>query len=372
MSLFRGNIQSDGNIADGNDALVLKETSTIYSQDRKCVWRLLVPEPHALAKCIGPVVLPEGPKHYIVFTAVWFSSYQHILIDHLGYWNYLREHAQEFFPLDAPEETHFIFEGRHVPAHLLDVIDPEFAKRVTFVKQNTLLEAPPGSSLSVFIPPARTTHLDLLEGARRWISNSSGSISTHGTVLSAPEKTIIYYKRISETTNLGRIMDAEQEERILGMIQPCIKRYNRPERLVIFDGKGLVTEQQIALFQSASIVIGPHGGGLANLIFTSLPSYGVETRTSCDQRTKVIEFVTSPETRQLQRGEYQYTYFHFFSTMPWVELHHVFYEKPSTGLTTFIDLAAFNDALHSVMTMGDGVDATDPRVPKAHMKRMIY
>jgi hypothetical protein len=37
-------------------------------------------------------------------------------------------------------------------------------------------------------------------------------------------------------------MDAEQEERILGMIQHSMERYNRPERLVIFDGKGIAFE----------------------------------------------------------------------------------------------------------------------------------
>ena len=69
---------------------------------------------------------------------------------------------------------------------------------------------------------------------------------------------------------------------------------NLKEHLVVFDGTESLREQ-MDLFQSANAVIGPHGGGLANLLFL-LPS------GSCETRPKVLELITSSNTPKLHSG----------------------------------------------------------------------
>jgi capsular polysaccharide biosynthesis protein len=69
-----------------------------------------------------------------------------------------------------------------------------------------------------------------------------------------------------------------------------IANFAQVETLLSHDGfetlylEGMSMEDQILLFQSAEFVIGPHGAGLANLLF-------------CEPGTKVIEFMPAVEFR---------------------------------------------------------------------------
>jgi Glycosyltransferase 61 len=137
-------------------------------------------------------------------------------------------------------------------------------------------------------------------------------------------------------------MDREQEKKLLDHVKHFMHRYDRPEKLVIFDGK-LSVQEQIDLFFSASVVIGPHGGGLANLLFT-------RPGATCADRPKVLEFVTTRATSELQGGGSQFTYYYFFGSMPWVELHNVFYTKVAEGEITFINEGSFYDAMYAIFS----------------------
>jgi len=137
-------------------------------------------------------------------------------------------------------------------------------------------------------------------------------------------------------------MDPEQEQLLMEHTKHLMRRFDRPEQFVLYDGY-LSIEEQIDLFQSATVVIGPHGGGLANVLFT-LPG------KTCAERPKVLEFVTSGATQQLQNGLPQSSYYTLYQSMPWVELHNVLYSPDSTFETTKVNEESFYDALFAIFS----------------------
>jgi len=126
-----------------------------------------------------------------------------------------------------------------------------------------------------------------------------------------------------------------------------MKRFGRTEELVLFNGSMSFLDQ-IKLFHSATTVIGPHGGGLANILLMA-PS------SSCGERPKVLEFITSAQTPQVQNGDFNASYFTFYSTCPWVELHQILFTPPSNGTSTFINLDTLDEALDSLFRSGNQV-----------------
>ena len=120
--------------------------------------------------------------------------------------------------------------------------------------------------------------------------------------------------------------------------------------MVIFNGKDLNGKTmdiaaQAKLFRSASVVIGPHGSGLANIVWT------MATKTKgCKGRVAVLEFLCGPRSLHVQNGcsTYTKTYFNLFASAPWVNYHHVLYASNSTEIETFINLLSFQVALDSI------------------------
>jgi hypothetical protein len=133
-------------------------------------------------------------------------------------------------------------------------------------------------------------------------------------------------------------MDLEHENSMIQMIRNFIVRSGREEELVIFDGS-LSIPDQIRLFQSASMAIGAHGGGLANLLFAARPE-------TCEDRPKVLEFATNSLTPSIHRGKVSVSFYTIYSKFPWLDFHQLWYVPPSDAPeTTFVDLGEFFHAL---------------------------
>jgi hypothetical protein len=112
---------------------------------------------------------------------------------------------------------------------------------------------------------------------------------------------------------------------------------------------GAKEQQHVELFQQASVGIGPHGGGLANIMF--LPESTTSTSTSStssrcannnkkDIRLELLEFVTSPNPNSFFSN-----YNSIYTTSPWVEYQQVLFVAPSDAQTTYVDMDSFEDAL---------------------------
>jgi hypothetical protein len=322
-------------------------------------WKFVSPSFKDFGRHIRKVtMLPEG--HYVAFVSLYFEQYQHLLIDHLGYIAYLRK--------TMPATTRFLLADTTAGTHqeLIETIDPEFALRCEFIKCvnahrcNQLFKVTegPASSITAVTPMSNPRHAELLADAREWITEAypkhqyqqqtTGSDNANDNVMQQQpadaDHTIVYYSRRSSSAKAGREMDEEQEEKIIQLIQNLMGRFERTERFVVFDGR-LSIREQIDLFRSAAVVIGAHGGGLANLLFTLPMGQG----QSCDDRTKVVEFATSKATPLVQKGILASTYYKMFASAPWLEFHKIYFVAPSDSDTTFVDNIDLRDSLLVVL-----------------------
>jgi len=296
-------------------------------------WRILTPPSDAENTLFSSVVLDRPNTDYILYLSFYFDEYQHMLIDHLGYIAYLRQNMKPNTRLIMADS------GNHIMREILEELDPKFASKVDWVLCHNYKQCNgrvqirgQGSTLRALHPVSSTRHVDLLYMARDWINQ----VYQPPPIYDSP--TVIYYKRKSNAGAFhGRVMDPAQEETIIGLIQQALKVNRRPEKLVIFDGS-LSFPAQVALFRSATIVIGPHGGGLANLIFTAQAN-------DCDSRPKLLEFVTSIDTPEVQNGINIWSYHALFSTLPWMDYHKLLFVKPSNSQTTMIHMPTFRRAL---------------------------
>jgi hypothetical protein len=314
-------------------------TSTVIREPAlKEGMRFVSPKGRDFSKMEGVM---EVQGDHAVFIIYHHAVFAHFLIDYLPFIAYMRD--------TMPQEMRFLFAdaGQSSKRHL-EELDAEFAKRVDWIQcsnsniakqcQNQMVRVRNGS-LTVFHPVSSTRHMDLILRARRWIMQRH---PPKPEVLNDPkQRTIVYYTRNHASAGHGRAMDLEQEQIMIQMIQQWMNQFNRPEKLVIFDGTQPLLRDQIDLFQSANVVIGAHGGGLANILFL-LPS------PTCQERPKVLEFVSNPLTPDVQAGSWARSYAHLYSSCPWVDYHHVFYVPPSTAEVTFLHLGEFAEALNAL------------------------
>ena len=314
-------------------------TDSIESPLEGHKWRFVDPVIKQRESPIKNTVTLADGANYVIMSSLYLNQYQHILIDHLGYLAYLRE--------KLPPDARFLLPqssvGKHVE-NILSAFDPQFRDRVVFLECfeshacNYKIKIRNGGSITLFNPPMESRDPVLLSLVREWFLTTYVPPPQVQT-----EKTVIYYMRqAGRETRHGRIMDPEQELRIIREIQHFMNRFNRPERLVVFDGT-IPIKEQIDLFLSATVIIGPHGGGLANLLFTS-------PGETCRERPKVVEFITSKATDSVQHGNPRYTFYYFFQSMPWIELHNVFFTEDSTGEVTLVNEENLYDALLNIFS----------------------
>ena len=311
-------------------------------------WNFIFPDPQHTEMNDETVKL-EGD--YAIFISGWYGAYQHLLIDHLGYLVYMSK--------TLPQKTRILLprigSNDQTFYEIINNVDPELAKRVDFMSCSTILACHrqvfevQNGSLKILVPKSSTRHLELLQMVRSWLWNSPFLLEN--IVESDNEKTVIYYTRNSADHKTwavnARFMDQKEENLIPRKIEHALMRYGRKERLVIYDGH-MTFEEQVKLFASATTVIGAHGGGLANILFMAPPANRSDSK--CEKRPKVLEFITGPETPDVQHGDTFATYFLLYSTCPWVELHQVLFTPPSNSQHTFIDMHAFDSALKALFS----------------------
>mmetsp|Transcript_48965 Transcript_48965/g.72803 ORF Transcript_48965/g.72803 Transcript_48965/m.72803 type:complete len:468 (+) Transcript_48965:56-1459(+) len=289
----------------------------------------------------GPQVATVLEGDYVVCISIFPGIYGHFISHHLPVMAYLRK--------SFPATTNFLFvddwEGHNQKR--LEILDPEFAERVVWThcaQSECEGQYYVTGSLTIIRPQvmflfAKAPFFDL---AREWIFNSY-PVKPH-------EKTVIYYKRTVSGTNHARIMDLEQEQEILDLIEAYLE--NREEKLVIFDGEEdgatMSLEHQIELFRSATTYIGPHGTGLANT-FWSLQA------DECDERPKILEFISGPTTTNVQWGKAGNSYYREQGGTPWLEYHHIFYLPESSQTGLLVDMDDVNDAFVAMWGAKDSI-----------------
>eukprot|EP00551_Chaetoceros_affinis_P002134 CAMPEP_0203637584 /NCGR_PEP_ID=MMETSP0088-20131115/3874_1 /ASSEMBLY_ACC=CAM_ASM_001087 /TAXON_ID=426623 /ORGANISM="Chaetoceros affinis, Strain CCMP159" /LENGTH=458 /DNA_ID=CAMNT_0050492053 /DNA_START=123 /DNA_END=1499 /DNA_ORIENTATION=- len=240
----------------------------------------------------------------------------------------------------VPEHTKFILPNTEMYKKLLTFIDPSFVEnRVYFFDANEIVTVE-GGTLTV----AKADSLivgeygnTLFRPLRHWI------FENHPEHYTQPEdKVIVFHTRNSAHTEHGRVLEPQHEQDILALIRAAMEKYNRKEELVIFsgqDGAGniLPLEEQFDTFRRASTIIGPHGSGLANNIWT------YPFPTECNERVQMLEFMAGSDTPQVQHPPFN-GYYWVMRGMP-IDWHQVLYAANSTRYTTWINLEVFKEAL---------------------------
>jgi hypothetical protein len=142
-------------------------------------------------------------------------------------------------------------------------------------------------------------------------------------------RTVVFYSRTSNSTFHGRTASKEHEAYIIDIILTSMAEFKRPEQFVIFNGEDkngqtLGFQAQYDVFRSANIVIGPHGSGLANILW-------MQPAVKCTKAPKVLEIMCTKDTTQVQPGCPGKTYWSLLGGVPWVKYYHMQLARNSSG-----------------------------------------
>jgi hypothetical protein len=215
------------------------------------------------------------------------SSLLSVVHDHLPTIAFLKQ--------EAPDDAMFLLIDTPVARNVLQFIDPDFFQnRVTWITMDKVYEIK--GDLTVAVPvgiPIVRGCCGGFDPLRRWLATQHP--------FNPDKKIVLFYTRGgSEDNHHGRVVEANHEKEILEHIRQAMKKHNRSEELVIFDGqengKTMSIAKQFQIFRSASTVIGPHGSGFGGNFAWTNPF-----PTNCEERVKLLEFIPGQDSASVQR-----------------------------------------------------------------------
>lgn len=284
-------------------------------------------------------VLPPGD--YATFSGWYVGNFGHFLHDHVSKIAWIKQYMPN-------KEAKFILPYHPIHKSVLQAVDPKFEKNsVIWVSYDETVYVPEKGSLTVMISKDKKilgafpqTGSQFTESFRKWLEESHWS-KRHG-LKSKKSKKVIWYTRQGGTSR--RLVHPSLESELIDMIRAKMNQYGRnPDDLVIFSGKDstgetLPIQEQFKIFSEADTAIGPHGSGLANIIWMD---------PRCNAGIKVLEMASSERTMHVQKGSI-WGYWLLYGTLPWIDYHYVYYtensdDNPARGV--FIDIQAFEEAL---------------------------
>lgn len=106
-----------------------------------------------------------------------------------------------------------------------------------------------------------------------------------GRIATKKRNRLIYYKRQGKDVKNGRGMSASNEKEIISLLKSYASDKNLDFTIFngLKNGKTMPFIEQIKLFREASVVVGPHGSGLANTVW-------MDPHNNC----RVCEFCSGP------------------------------------------------------------------------------
>ena len=138
---------------------------------------------------------------------------------------------------------------------------------------------------------------------------------------------IVFASRNSATVLHGRKL--VNEEQVLASVRRMMEVHNRPEDLVVYTGDGVGYDDQFHLFSTASLIIGPHGSAMSNVLWS-------RARPGCQSPVHVVEFVGSRISGPRIQDEY-HGYYRLEGSVPWVNYHMLTFQENSTKEHTSVD-----------------------------------
>jgi len=257
---------------------------------------------------------------FVVFHIFSNGDYVHLLLYHLPLLAWMDQEVVE-------KDTKFILIDLPGTKAVMSKLDPDFY-------ENRLVWINPGDAFHV--TGTLTVAMPISFPTRGFMRNLVFWLRSLNPEPVFKDK-IIYFSQNFQEVSHGRKMDPENEEKAIAVIRQKISQQlgRSGDELIIFNGlkengQQISFEEQFDLFSTAQTIIGPHGGGLANIVWSAVhPSMG------CSHRTQILEFLSS---RSL------YTSFH---GLP-IDHHVIYFSKQSTLSTTLIGIRDLTDALDTL------------------------
>mmetsp|Transcript_18182 Transcript_18182/g.52530 ORF Transcript_18182/g.52530 Transcript_18182/m.52530 type:complete len:488 (-) Transcript_18182:62-1525(-) len=280
--------------------------------------------------------------------------YGHAIHDVLPMVAYMRE--------ALPDQTKFLLPDTAPLRRLLDFIDPTFVRRVIWLKNYDIVRVRSGS---LTVPVMKGPDVPRGGGAmgpvgsgiynhvlvpylRRWIAE----MHPRNDVPRNEERTVLYYRRRGNANT--RVIEENHEQDVLATIRRYMEEYNIPGELVFFSGHNpdngeiMSVEEQAAFFRQAKFIIGPHGTGLANVIWTD-PAPG-----SCEDRVKMLEFIAAEDSKHVH---YEYHgHYSVLGAMP-IDWNQIAYASNSTEKDTYIRIPDLENGLRELFGGAHTVDS---------------
>mmetsp|Transcript_4229 Transcript_4229/g.6525 ORF Transcript_4229/g.6525 Transcript_4229/m.6525 type:complete len:698 (-) Transcript_4229:105-2198(-) len=239
-----------------------------------------------------------------------------------------------------PKNTRLMLLDNPMSRKFLKFLDPDFHDFIVWIQYDQVYHVM--GSLTVHLPMGiPDPMLGCCSGwdpMRQWIAEK------HPERTPPEEKHVVFYsRRGNKDTKHGRVLDDANEQATLEHIRMKLRKYHKPEKIIIFTGLDETTnqtmsvEQQFNIFRDAHTFIGPHGSGLGGNYLWMDPF-----ASSCEERTQLLEFMPGPETPGVHA-----LYAHYYGNIrKWpMDYHSLLYTGKSTYDKTFIDLQDLDDAL---------------------------
>lgn len=251
----------------------------------------------------------------------WFpNNYGHILHDNLPYLAWLISNFDEEYKI-------ILLKG-NVKQEIIKEISMELYNRILWVDMGEIVKI--NGELVVSIPDVFPTIMG--KNFMPYFKDLIGSASEK----SNKQNDVIFYTRNGTTSR--RVLNLDNENQVINLIKQKMKEHNINGELKIFSGmdkdkKILPIRTQIEIFKDAHTVIGPHGSGLVNFVWSDL------------DKVKILEFVPSIECGSVQRPFNGYhNVFHGLD----LDYNHILYTDDSTKHETKINLNDLNNALSTM------------------------
>ena len=320
----RNNIKGSAWTSDGNEAF---NEQNYADTDRRVIW-----VQHDRYDFLGTknTTLKGDTAAMFGFFA---ENFGHVLHDNFPLLAYLKSVVHEHTTFVLPDTKRY--------RELITFIDPSFMDRIYFYQSNEIITVEEGT-LTVANPGGRflgSYGNTLLRYMRHWIFDN------HPETYPNDEKYLIFYSRSGPYTHHGRKLDPQHERNVIALIKDNMKKYQRNETLIVFTGNDkeghiLSYTEQFRIFRRASTIIGPHGSGLANSVWTNpFPK-------RCQERVHMLEFIGGTEAKQVQKPIFN-GYYWVLRGMP-IDWHQITYTSNSTEQLTFVHLEDFQQALDSL------------------------
>lgn len=272
--------------------------------------------------CEHFVDVPDGDT-----LLLWYSFHR------TNYGHFIHDHAPSLvalFDLLGSSISWLALPESELAADWLCWFDPALLKRVVFYPAGKVV----CTKATTMIPLSRRG-----EGGGRFRLPGTVSLlnqkahERHYRPAARPK--IVFASRNSTTAKHGRALVNEQE--VLDTVRRMMELYKRPEELVVYNGDGVSYADQFALFSTASVIMGPHGSAMSNVLWS-------RSQDGCQDPVQVIEFVGSRVSGPLIQSEY-HGYYVLEASVPWVSYHMVTFQEGSTRAQTFVNPADVESVL---------------------------